>query len=92
MNTQTALGTAPDLCKNVLLAALFGSNGSSYTVSKQSDMCVCICTNVLHNIQKLVGQKKQKGNETAVNAACQFEHARHRFGSPGPDTKQISAY
>jgi hypothetical protein len=32
--------STPDLCKIVLLAVLFGSNGSSYTVSKQSDMCV----------------------------------------------------
>jgi len=27
---------APDLCKNVPLAVLFGSNGNSYAVSAQS--------------------------------------------------------
>ena len=29
-----------DLCKIVSLAVLFGSNGNSYTVSTQSDMCI----------------------------------------------------
>jgi len=48
--------TAPDLCKNVSLAVLFGSKGNSYTVSTQSD--ICIYTHILHNIQKLDGEKK----------------------------------
>jgi hypothetical protein len=56
INTQSTLRTAPDLCKNVSLAVLFGSNGNSYTTSKQSDMC--IHTHILHNIGTLVGQKK----------------------------------
>jgi hypothetical protein len=33
---------APDLCKNVSLTELFDSNGSSYTISTTSDMCVHI--------------------------------------------------
>ena len=41
---QSTLRTATDLCKNVSLAVLFGSNGNSYTVSKQSYMCVYIYT------------------------------------------------
>ena len=35
--------TAPDLCKNVSLTVLFGSNGNSYTISKPSYMYVCMC-------------------------------------------------
>jgi len=31
---------APDLCKNASLAVLFGSNGNSYTISTQSDICI----------------------------------------------------
>ena len=42
INIQSILCTAPDLCKNVSLAVLFGSNGNSYTVSTQSDMYVCM--------------------------------------------------
>ena len=34
--------TAPILCKNVPLAVLFGSNGNSYAVSMQADMCFYI--------------------------------------------------
>ena len=44
-----------DLCKNVALAVLFGSNGNSYTVCTQSDMC--IYTHFIHSIETLVGQK-----------------------------------
>ena len=55
---QSTLRSAPDLCKNVPLAVLFGSNGNSYTISTLSDMC--ICTPFLRHIEKLVGQKKLK--------------------------------
>jgi hypothetical protein len=44
--------------KNVALAVLFGSNGNSCTICKQSDMC--IHTHILHNMEPLVGQKKEK--------------------------------
>jgi hypothetical protein len=40
---------AADWCKNVPLAVFFGSNGNSYAVSTQSD--ICIYTHVLHNIE-----------------------------------------
>jgi hypothetical protein len=50
------LRTAPDLCKNVSLAVLFGSNGNSYTVSDQTD--VRIYTHTHHSIQTLAGKKK----------------------------------
>ena len=36
MNIQSTIRTAPDLCKNVLLAAVFGSRGDLYTVCTQS--------------------------------------------------------
>jgi hypothetical protein len=55
--TQSTLRTSSDSCQSVSLAVLFGNNGNSYTISKQSDMCMY--THVLHNIQTLVGQ----GNE-----------------------------
>jgi hypothetical protein len=50
---QSTLPIAPDLCKNVSLALLFGRNGNSYTVCTQSSMCMC--AHVRHNIQTLVG-------------------------------------
>jgi hypothetical protein len=54
-----------DLCKNVSLAVLFGSNDNSYTISTQSDMC--LYTHTLYNIQTLVRQKVIQ-TETAANA------------------------
>jgi len=57
--------------------------------SLRRQICVCIHTHILHNIETLVGQKK-KSIEAAVNAACQrkltarhFGQTRHRFLSPG---------
>jgi hypothetical protein len=44
------------LCKNILLAVLFGSSGNPYTVSTLSDMC----TYTYSALQKLVGQNKVK--------------------------------
>jgi hypothetical protein len=32
INIQSTLRTAPDLCKNVSFAVLFGSNGTSYSL------------------------------------------------------------
>ena len=37
INIQSTLPTAPNLCTNGSPAVLFGSNGNSYTTSKQSD-------------------------------------------------------
>jgi hypothetical protein len=42
INIPSTLPTAPDLCKNVSLAVLFGSNGNTYTISRQSEMYVYI--------------------------------------------------
>jgi hypothetical protein len=56
INIQSTGRSAPDLCINVSLAVLFGSSGNSYTVSKQPHMC--IYTQILHNIETLVGQNK----------------------------------
>ena len=56
LSIQSTLYTAPDLCKNVSLAALFDSNGNSYTVSTESNMC--LYTHIFHNIETLVGQDK----------------------------------
>jgi len=47
-----------NLFKNISLAVLFGSNGNSYTICTQSDMCVC--THILHKIWTLVGQRNEK--------------------------------
>jgi hypothetical protein len=55
INIQSTGRTAPDLLKNVS-AVLFGSNGNSYTVCKQSDY-VCTYTHILYNIRTMVGQK-----------------------------------
>jgi hypothetical protein len=54
MNIQSTIRTAPDLCKNVLLAIVFGSRGDLYTVSTQSDMCTY--TLIFHSIERLVGK------------------------------------
>ena len=43
-----------------------------------------IHTHILHNIETLVGQKEIKRIGTAVNAACHFGHACHRFVNVGP--------
>jgi hypothetical protein len=48
--------TAPNLCKNVSLAVLFGSNDNKYAMSTQSDMYVYIY--IIHIIVKLVGKNK----------------------------------
>jgi len=55
-----------DLCQNVPLAVLFGSNDNAYTLCTQSDVCVCVCvctytqthTLILNNTDTLVGQSK----------------------------------
>jgi hypothetical protein len=60
-NIQSTLRTSTGLCKNVSLEVLFGTNSNSYTVSTHSDMCICICTYMLHNTQPLVERKKEKG-------------------------------
>jgi hypothetical protein len=41
--------TAPELCINVSHAVLFDSNGKTYTIYTQSDMC--IYTYILQNIE-----------------------------------------
>jgi len=41
-NIQSIFRTAPELCNNVSFAVLFGSNGNSYTISTQLDICVCV--------------------------------------------------
>jgi hypothetical protein len=56
INIQSALRNTPDLCNNISLAVLFGSNGHSYTVSTLSGMCVY--THILHNKEMPVVQKK----------------------------------
>jgi hypothetical protein len=56
INIQSTLRTAPDLCKNVSLAVLFGSSGNSYTIFTQLDMCI-----YTHSSQyRDAGQKRNK--------------------------------
>ena len=63
INIQSTLRTAPDLCKNVSFAVLFGNNGNSHAVPTHSDIYVSVCvknmcmyTLILHNVETLVGQ------------------------------------
>ena len=58
INIQSALAIAPDLWKNVPLAALFVSNGNSYTVCTQSHTCVYI-----HIVCKIHGRWSGKRNK-----------------------------
>jgi hypothetical protein len=55
INVQSTLRTGRDLYKNVSLAVQFGSNGNSYTISKQSDVCIYIY--ILHKID-YVGRER----------------------------------
>jgi len=65
IHIQSTHRTSPNFRKHVSLAVSFGSNGDTYTVSAQSEMCVYTYARNLHNIEKLVEQKKYK-IETAV--------------------------
>jgi hypothetical protein len=58
MYMQSTLHNAPDLCKNVSLAVLFGSNGNSYKICMQSG--VCLDTHIFFIIEKSVGENKSK--------------------------------
>jgi len=69
-----------DLCKNVSLAVLFGSNGNLYTVCTLLDVCVCVCvhththTFILHSTETLVGQCKDTNwncSECRMPKSCQ---------------------
>jgi hypothetical protein len=60
INIQSTLRTATGLCQNISLIILFGSNDNSYTVPRQSGVCmyVCMYTHIHHNVERLVRQKK----------------------------------
>ena len=79
INIQSTLRTAPDLCKNVSPAVLFGNNGTPYTVYTQSHMCT-----YLHIFFTLQGHRSGKRNKiklgTAVNTACQGNLSACHFG------------
>ena len=66
INIRSTLRTATDLCTNIALAVLFGSNDNSYTVCTQSDMCTYIHT--LREIETLVWKKKMDSSERRVPA------------------------
>jgi hypothetical protein len=94
LNFKSTLRTAPDLCKNVSFAVLFGSNGNSYKISLHSDMCIFL--RVPHNIETLVGQNKFEKIRTAVNAECQgnlsacnFGHVSRRFANPAVGCESV---
>jgi len=59
VNIQSTFQTAPDLCKNVSVAVLLGSNGNSYTISRVK--CLYTHTHTAHS--KDAGQAKKKGGE-----------------------------
>jgi len=52
INIQSTLYTTPDLCKDVSLAILFGSNGKLYTLSMQAD--ICIFTHICQTMEMVV--------------------------------------
>jgi hypothetical protein len=80
-NILSTFRTATDLCTIVLLPFLFGSNGNSYTVRTQRD--VCIRLHILHHIEMLVGNRNTNIG-TAVNTACNRSiPACQRFARPG---------
>jgi len=83
----------PDLCKNFSLAVLFGSNGNSYTVCTQSDMCICVYilykythtrTQIFSSQCRDSGRAREKKSGTAVKAACQgnVSTCHTRFARP----------
>jgi len=43
ITNQSTLRTAPELCKNVSLAVLFGTKSNAQTISTQMRVCVCAC-------------------------------------------------
>ena len=57
-NRPSTLRTATDLCKNVVLAVLFGNNGNSCRVSMHSD--VWMYTRVVHNTRRWSGKRNIK--------------------------------
>jgi hypothetical protein len=56
INILSTLRTATNLCKNVLLAELFGINGNSYKISTPSDTSMFAYTHILQNTEMVVGQ------------------------------------
>jgi hypothetical protein len=58
INIRSKFRTAPDLCKNILLAVLLGSASNSYKLYMQSH--ICIHKHIVHSIETLVGQKVQQ--------------------------------
>jgi hypothetical protein len=83
-NFQSARHTAPDFCKNVSLAVLFGSNGNIYTIYTQSDMCIY---SHVRDIQTLVGQKKLK-NWDSSEWRVQRKSFRVPFWARMPQVRQ----
>jgi len=82
INIQSTLRTSPALCKNVSLAVLLGSNGNSYTISTQPDMC--ICTHYSH--YRDAGRAKEIKN--LDSSKCRMPRnppACHRFASPASE-------
>ena len=94
INIQSTLCPTPNLCNNVSLIGLFGSNSNSNTISMRSDMCVCVCVCVYIYIYIYIYihtypsqyrkadwvKKKNKKIGTAVNAACQGNRSVCHFG------------
>jgi hypothetical protein len=92
INIQSTLRTAPDLCKSVPLAAIFGTN-SNHIQSLRSQMCVCVYRHT-HTYSSQYGDSGRKMEVktigTVVNAAyeenilvCHFGHGCHLFVSLG---------
>ena len=70
INTQLTLRATPALCDTISLAVFFGSNGNSYTISTQADMCVYVHT-YSSQYRDAGWPNEIKKHGTAVNVACQ---------------------
>ena len=62
ISMQSTLRAAPDLCKNISLLVLFGSNGNSYTVCTVSDMSLYLHT--FFTISRRRSEKRNKNRDT----------------------------
>jgi hypothetical protein len=89
VNIQLTFHTAPELCKNVSLAVLFGNDGNSRRVSKQLVAFMYIYIQTYSSQYGDAGRtneiKKWNNSECRVpwnSSACHAGLACRRFGSP----------
>ena len=94
-NIQSTLRTTPNLCKNVSLAVLFGSNGNSCTFFIISQLCVCVCVCVcvsvcvcVHTFCTIQGSLSDKRIKKELGQQC-MPQAKEIFLRAILDTRAI---